>query len=169
VPEDVVPATPSSARGDSSRSVRRIFLGDRTGVRRLSAMSARLSGLMNVHRRWLCTFGTLAVALAAGAAVPGLDQYDVFQYINLQGPSPAKIARLDTNGQVLFACRQATSRDALRDAGVTFSESQIQLLEVMGLLREHDGFLITTFPILEPADPSRSSSRMFLMVWCGNS
>ncbi len=101
---------------------------------------------------------TLAVALNAGAAVPGLDQYDVFQYVNLQGPSPVKIARLDTNGEILFACRRASSRQAIRDAGVAFSESQIQLLEIMGLLGERDGLLTTTFPILEPADTSRLRS-----------
>jgi hypothetical protein len=113
---------------------------------------------MNPRQRWLLTIGTLAVALAVGAggaALPGLDQYDVFQYINLQGPSPAKIARLDTNGQVLFACRHASSRDAIRAAGVAFSESQIQLLKIMGLLSEHDGLLTTTFPILQPTDTSR--------------
>jgi hypothetical protein len=85
---------------------------------------------------------------AAADEPPDLGDYEIFQYINLHGPAPAMIAGLDTNGEILVSCKETCSRDELATKGIHFVESQLQLLQIMGLLKDTNGDLRTAFPIL---------------------
>ncbi len=105
--------------------------------------------------RTLC--GLLA-GMAALTALPAageeprprrLDDFEIHQYVGSRGLSPLVIMRLDTNGEVLIACRQPRTRDELRAMSVEAIESQLVLLRAMRLLRLEGGRFETLVPLLD--------------------
>lgn len=66
--------------------------------------------------------------------------------------SPDKIASRDNNWDILLSCQGGKTREALREEGIVFTESQLLLLKAMGFLDtvEDSGMekWITTLPIL---------------------
>jgi hypothetical protein len=65
---------------------------------------------------------------------------------------PGEIASLDNNWEILLFCQGGKTREALREEGVDFTESQLMLLKAMGFLDtvEDSGMekWVTTLPIL---------------------
>jgi hypothetical protein len=119
-------------------------------------------------RRWISTLAALVVIAApvAGEKVaqggdesPGvagpaasLTDFELIQYTATGRLSPEGVMSLDNNGDILLACRESCTLDELRQSGVEATASQLQLLQVMNLLRrEADGRWATSFPILNAA------------------
>lgn len=105
----------------------------------------------------LCCFVPLNVVCAQEAdkpKSPGFDSYDFSQYISSAGQSPQQITKLDNNGEILLACVKGKTRNQLKDLGIRFSESQIELLKTWRLLEEKEAILKTAFPVLN-AEMSR--------------
>jgi len=75
--------------------------------------------------------------------------YRIIQYITQDGRSPHSVMNMDNNGEILLACNEGKTRDQLNDAGFSFSESQIALMEMMRLLEEKDDLLSTVIPFLD--------------------
>ncbi|MFQ5527509.1 MAG: hypothetical protein ACE5GX_14750 [Thermoanaerobaculia bacterium] len=91
-----------------------------------------------------------ASALQAAEATP--ESFEIFQYVAAGKYPPEFAIELDNNRELLWACRSGATREQLSGAGIRFAESQIELLIAMRLLaRDAEGLLITTFPILDPA------------------
>jgi hypothetical protein len=86
---------------------------------------------------------------ATGAAA-SLDEFEILQYISAREYSPSVSIALDNNSRILLACRSGRSADQLRQADIEFVDSQIEFLIATNLLvRDSEGSLFTTFPILE--------------------
>jgi len=70
-----------------------------------------------------------------------LDEYDLVargKFSQNRVPRPEQIARMDNNGEILFACVEAKTSDQLESSGIDFLQSQLELLVDWTLL-EYDG------------------------------
>jgi hypothetical protein len=66
-----------------------------------------------------------------------LDKYDVVARGKMsrdRGKRPVQIARMDNNGEILLACLEAKTVDELKSKGITFKQSQMELLVDWNLL-----------------------------------
>jgi len=103
--------------------------------------------------------GTIGTSEASGASAElggeepsSLDDFEILQYVAARNYPPSVSIALDNNGQILLACRQGRSVEELRESGLEFAESQIELLIAMKLMiRDSRGDLYTAFPILDEA------------------
>jgi hypothetical protein len=69
-----------------------------------------------------------------------LDKYDLVARGKMsqdRGRRPVQIARMDNNGEILFACIEAKTIEQLKSAGLKFLQSQLELLVDWNLL-EYD-------------------------------
>ena len=69
-----------------------------------------------------------------------LDEYDLVARGKMsqnRGMRPVQIARMDNNGEILFACVEAKTIEQLKSLGITFRQSQMALLVDWNLL-EYD-------------------------------
>ena len=98
---------------------------------------------------------TAGAARADEARELTLDDFDVHQYVSSSGLSPVSIMRLDTNDEVLIACRRPRTRDELKAMGIDALESQLVLLRAMRMLRLNGGRFETVLPLLDADDTSR--------------
>lgn len=62
--------------------------------------------------------------------------------------TPHRAATADNNGRILYLARSGTTRDELAAAGVPCLDSQIALLQMLGVLTVKGGVLRTAFPTL---------------------
>lgn len=63
---------------------------------------------------------------------------------------PVEIIRYDNNGRILYLARDGVTRERLKQYGVAFIESQIELMKDWRLLTERQGKLNTSIPVLGP-------------------
>lgn len=96
---------------------------------------------------WL--FTSSAPAQESPGRQPGsvLD-YRIVQYISVKGYHPIEIMRLDTNGELLLACKYGKTKEQLQAMNIPVNDSQICLLEIYHLLSRENGVLTTAFPVL---------------------
>ncbi len=96
-------------------------------------------------------------SLAATAQTPPSDlrDWELICYCSGQQKGPDEIVKEDNNGQILFVARRGTTRKGLKEAGVAFTESQIELLKNWRLLAEQDDQLKTEMPVLGPEEMAR--------------
>jgi hypothetical protein len=75
-------------------------------------------------------------------------EYRIVQYISSSAPDPISIMKLDNNGELILACKQAKTKEQLSNMNINVNDSQIRLLELYDLLKVENGNLQTAFPIL---------------------
>lgn len=118
------------------------------GLMRMKRMAATVLA-MALLTSALSAAGTVA---PAGEEPRSLDEFEILQYVAARKYPPSVSIALDNNGQILLACRQGRSVEELRESGLEFAESQIELLIAMKLMiRDSRGDLYTAFPILDEA------------------
>lgn len=103
----------------------------------------------------LAAIQVLLAVTASVAAVPGqaleIESHEIHQFVAAGKYPPEVIIELDNNREILAACRNGATPADLAESGIDFADSQIELLIAMQLLvRDANGLLITTFPILDP-------------------
>ncbi|MBN2360734.1 MAG: hypothetical protein JXR83_14870, partial [Deltaproteobacteria bacterium] len=101
----------------------------------------------------LALFALSALLVGAAASVPLAVEprdYELFCYCEARASTPQSIIRLDNNAEILWWCREPSSREQLRQARIDYRDSQLQLLIDWGLIEERGGRLATAFPILQP-------------------
>lgn len=121
------------------------------GMRRMKRMKRMAASVlaMALLTSALSAAGTVA---PAGEEPRSLDEFEILQYVAARKYPPSVSIALDNNGQILLACRQGRSVEELRESGLEFAESQIELLIAMKLMiRDSRGDLYTAFPILDEA------------------
>jgi hypothetical protein len=62
--------------------------------------------------------------------------------------SPSQIVKIDNNWEILLACLSEKTKNELRSMGITFTESQLHLLQLMRFLDINNEKLKTKMPIL---------------------
>lgn len=62
--------------------------------------------------------------------------------------SPRIVIKMDNNWEILLACLSEKTKDGLKEIGISFTDSQIMLLQAMRLLEVKGEKLKTTMPIL---------------------
>ncbi len=91
-----------------------------------------------------------AAAAAAADGAGAWDAYRMVQYLSVGKRSPEGIAALDSNGEILLACRDGCSLEELRTSGLSVLDSQVELLRTLGMLQDDSsGRLVTGFPVLD--------------------
>lgn len=106
-------------------------------------------------------FVLLAVLLCALSALAQTPPKDLAQWQLIcfcSSGNPDAVVRYDNNGQILFLARGGVTREQLKQAGVPFTESQLQLMKDWRLLAEHQGQLKTLMPVLGPEQMTRLRS-----------
>lgn len=73
-----------------------------------------------------------------------------------RGIRPLQIIRMDTNGEILFACIEAKTAEQIKAAGIEFLESQLELLVDWDLL-EYDGKAKTYLTTIHVYGPEKIS------------
>jgi hypothetical protein len=68
--------------------------------------------------------------------------------------TPHRIVRFDNNGQILYRARTGVTKQALLQAGLAVTESQLSLMLEYRLLRKDGDVLTTAFPVLGPQETS---------------
>jgi hypothetical protein len=94
----------------------------------------------------------MSSAQEIGQAANALRQYDIIQYASVSGYGPQNIILLDNNGDILLACKAGITEENLRSSGITFTRSQLVLLEAWRLLSHNDDTLKTLVPILDSTE-----------------
>lgn len=62
--------------------------------------------------------------------------------------SPRPVIKMDNNWEILLACLSEKTKEELKEIGISFTDSQIMLLQTMRLLEAKEEKLKTTMPIL---------------------
>ena len=65
--------------------------------------------------------------------------------------SPSQVIKIDNNWEILLACLSEKTKNELRSMGITFTESQLHLLQLMRFLDINNEKLKTKMPILGSA------------------
>lgn len=91
---------------------------------------------------------------------PSLKDYHIVQYISASRSGPAKMMRMDNNGDILLSCLEGCTRETLDSLGIPWTDSQLELLEVYRLLDRKGKRYTTSFPILDPEKTKRLRSEM---------
>ncbi len=78
-----------------------------------------------------------------------LKQYEIVQYAAVSGYGPQNIIALDNNGTILLASKAGITEGNLKAQGITYTQSQLVLLEAWRLLSHNDDTLKTIMPILD--------------------
>ncbi len=81
-----------------------------------------------------------------------LKKYDIIQYATVSGYGPRNIALLDNNGDILLACKMGVTEEGLKKKGISYTESQVVLLEAWRLLAENEDTLKTVMAILDSSE-----------------
>jgi hypothetical protein len=81
-----------------------------------------------------------------------LEKYDIIQYASITGYGPQNIALLDNNGDILLACKKGMTKDDLKKTGLSYTESQLVLLETWRLLTLKEDTVKTVMTILDSAE-----------------
>ena len=104
-------------------------------------------------KQLLCLVFLCASAIAAEQSPiiskDAIRGYEIICFCNSPGVGPEQIIRLDNNGQILLAARAGITRKQLKDAGVPYAESQLQLLMEWNFLEERDRKFTTAIPMLD--------------------
>ncbi len=116
--------------------------------------NSRFSGMLMIAS--LALFCAVAPATGQKGAEGNIQQrlplkfadYDFAQFIFSAGYAPQNIIEMDNNGDIILACLAGRTRDQLRAAGISFTESQIVLLKTWKVLEEKDALLRTAFPVM---------------------
>ena len=96
----------------------------------------------------------LALAASGGSGLSWKAPEVVTSYVN--GTSPTLILGFDNNLEICLALRQPRSPEALREDGVTMTDSQRVLMQLWRLIERNDlGELRCTVPIIEGAVAER--------------
>src|SRR3954468_16129691 len=102
--------------------------------------------LSRLSRRFIVV-GLLILAVtpsrALAQAAPSIGDWDLVCFCNSRVRTPHFIVQMDNNGEILYAARAGTTREALQRAGIRASESQLRLLEDWSLLSDSAGVLRT--------------------------
>ena len=108
----------------------------------------------------------LSAHLAYAAGEPeAFEDFALFQYIASTGLSPAYVMGLDSNGDLLLACREPKSIEQLRAEGLEFTASQVELLRAMRLLRKDgEGKWRTAIPLLSGDEAAELRSRATVLA-----
>lgn len=102
--------------------------------------------------RFILVAAGLLGMMQAQTTPQNLVEWDLICFCTTTRSTPHRVVRADNNGQILFAARNGITREQLKAAGTSFTESQIELLEDWRLLG-HDGKTLTTaIPVLGPEE-----------------
>ena len=74
--------------------------------------------------------------------------YDFGQFISSTGYAPQNIIQMDNNAEIVLACLDGKTRNQLKAARISFTESQLVLLVTWKVLEENKSVLKTTFPVM---------------------
>jgi len=102
----------------------------------------------------ICVVGlvsTKAIAQQTSSAQEdtlSLDRFEIHSYVTVTRGTPDNVIKLDNNGEILLVCTLGKTVEQLNTMDIQFTQSQIRLLLDWRLLREEQGVLTTTFPIL---------------------
>ncbi len=111
--------------------------------------------------RAICVVAVVAAGAAGATAQETpekLSDFEVHQYVASAGFSPASLMELDSNDEILLACREPRTREELMTANIEFIESQIVLLRSMRMLKLEGDRLETLVPRLDGEDAARVRS-----------
>ena len=76
-----------------------------------------------------------------------ISNYDEICFCNIGLIHPMGILRLDNNKELIFALKNKRTLHELEKLGIEYSESQIKLLQLSGLIEKKDSFYQTIIPI----------------------
>jgi len=96
---------------------------------------------------------------SSGQAGNALGKYQIVQYASVSRYGPQNIMRFDNNGDILLACREGLHEDDLKGRGVSFSQSQLALLETYRLVARSSDTLRTLIPLLDSVQTSELRQR----------
>lgn len=105
--------------------------------------------------RTLLMVGMLLVGSCGPVQPPSGRDVDVYLYGDVKDLSPAAIARLDNNYEILAALKKPSSKASLLQRGTEVTDSQIELLMSYGLLERRGDLLVTRVPILDRDETTR--------------
>jgi hypothetical protein len=74
--------------------------------------------------------------------------YDIHLYGGVNLLSPSQVIKIDNNWEILIACISEKTKNELRSMGITFTESQLLLLQLMRFLDIKNEKFETKMPIL---------------------
>ena len=79
----------------------------------------------------------------------GLDKYKITCFTSVSSMSPDNIIRMDNNGQILLSCVSGKTVKQFDSLGITYTQSQLQLLVNWDLLFMENDIYTTAFPIIK--------------------
>lgn len=90
----------------------------------------------------------VSTGLSAQDEVPNLDDFVFHMVASTRGVMPETIIRLDNNWQILNACIEGKTYQELVEAKIPFTQSQMQIMLMWGLLEGDGAKVKTSFPII---------------------
>ena len=114
-------------------------------------------------RLFLClVLLTVASTAYPQSAIRPYNQWEATQFVAISVRQPSDYVRADNNWDIVYTLRTPHTLKQLRDKGIPFTNSQIYLLELSGLIYADEGRWQTIIPILDKAqtDSLRSFSRV---------
>lgn len=97
---------------------------------------------------------TLMISLLGSLAYPQstfkerINNYEDICFCDVELSHPMLIIEMDNNMELLFAIEKGRTLNELRQSGVKYSQSQINLMEVSGLIGKKDSIYYSKIPIL---------------------
>lgn len=101
------------------------------------------------------TLGVVFSVACGPSQLSNGSEFAVFHYGNLKHVSPAHVVKLDNNQEILAAFKQPSSKASLLQRGIQVTDSQIELLTLMGLLERQENVLVTRIPMLDRQETTR--------------
>lgn len=77
--------------------------------------------------------------------------HQLVQYVAVGHLNPTSVLNMDNNGDILVAMRKGVTLEEIREAGLSFNNSQIFLLGIADLIAKVDGKYVPRIAFLEPA------------------
>ncbi|NJO68406.1 MAG: hypothetical protein HC830_03255 [Bacteroidetes bacterium] len=98
---------------------------------------------------------TIALTISSLNGQVGLADYQQTCYCNLGQIHPKSIIKLDNNWEILKAMTMGCTLQKLDTLRISYTKSQIRLLQLCNLIRNQNGTYYTLFPILEKQETDK--------------